>query len=267
MSKPDTKTTILAFAAITKLTPAEQIELYRVNVVKPFGGLAKAKDAIVGALHNAMKVTASLKRIYAERLLKREIPPDTTEKKFFEGNGGDVPARVKQLATFFNAMCLTLQQGKPLVAENVLDAHLPSTLEAAAVIISTERKNLAEGWMNTDLTLDVMNALTSAGDAGKKLRDIRKRQLGTKETEAVSVTPAQAIAVLLTAIKGCQDNDPGYDLFAGCQKLADAWGDTSMDPETLMAWQDKYAKAQEEGVAPHVEVVTAAKETAGAAAN
>jgi hypothetical protein len=258
------KTTILTSAAIMAMDVAAQIALYRDHVVKPFGNLAKAKDAIVGSLHNAMKVTASLKRVYADRLLKREIAPDTTEKKFFEANGGDVPARVKQLASFFNAICLTLLAGKPLIAEAVLDEHSATTLEAAAGIISTERKNLAEGWMNTDITLDVVNALTTAGDAGKKLREIRKRQLGTKdaETEAV-ITPAMALAIILTAIAAAQDNDAGYDLYVGCQGIADAWGKTQVAPETLMAWQDKYNTAIEKGVDPRVSVITeTAPETA-----
>ena len=266
MSKNDKKASILTFAVIAAMDAAAQIELYRANVVKPFGTLAKAKDNIVESLHNAMKVTASLKRIYAERLLKREIAPDTTEKKFFEANGGDVPARVKQLATFFNAVCLTLMAGKPLIPENVLDEHAAAALEAAAVIISTERKNLAEGWMKTDITLDVVNALTTAGDAGKKLREIRKRQLGTKEEEATTVTVSQALATILAAIETAheKDDETNYSLFCGCQQIADAWGKTQLAPEMLIEWQDKYQSAAEHGVPPHVEVITSHAETAAA---
>lgn len=69
--------TILTFAAITAMDAAAQIGLYRDTVVKPFGSLAKAKDTIVESLHNAMKVVASLKRIYAEHR-KTQIPPKPT---------------------------------------------------------------------------------------------------------------------------------------------------------------------------------------------
>ena len=34
-------------------------------------------------MHNAMKLTASLKREYAAMLFAREIPPDMTEGNFF----------------------------------------------------------------------------------------------------------------------------------------------------------------------------------------
>lgn len=137
-----------------------------------------------------------------------------------------------------------------------IDNHAASTLEMAAVIISTERKNLAEGWMKTDITLDVVNAVTTAGYAGKKLREIRKRQLGTKAEEAQTVTVAQALAVLKMAIEKAEDTEDSYALFVGCQEIADAWGNTQVAPETLTAWQDKYQTAIEQGVAPHVEVKT-----------
>jgi hypothetical protein len=113
-----------------------------------------------------------------------------------------------------------------------------------------------------------VNALTTAGDAGKKLRAIRKRQLGTKDAEPEAViTPAMALAIIMTAIAAAQDNDAGYDLFVGCQEIADTWGKTQVAPEVLNGWSDKYVAAIQHGVATHVEVITAPETAETAAAN
>ena len=142
----------------------------------------------------------------------KEIAPDTTEAKFFKENcGGDVPARVKQLATFFNAVVLT--GTKPLIPENYIDAASANSLEKAAVIISTERKNAAEAWMTTDITLDVVNALSTPGDATKKLKEIRARQTAKPDDEGDAETPTSALVALLkNRITEATDDDEGYKL-------------------------------------------------------
>ncbi len=57
-----------------------------------------------------------------------------TEAKFFtQYCGGDVPARVKQLATFFIAVVLT--GPKPLIPEEFIDAASVNSLENVSVSI------------------------------------------------------------------------------------------------------------------------------------
>jgi hypothetical protein len=176
-----------------------------------------------------------LKRDYAAMLHGKEIAPDTTESKFFKDNcGGDLPARVKQLATFFNAVCLT--GSKPLIPENFIDAASANSLEKAAVIISTERKNSAEAWMGTDITLDVVNALSTPGDATKKLKEIRGRQTAKPDDEGDTETPSSALVMLLqNRITEANNDDEGYKLFVACQDLAESWGRNKQIPPTRYA--------------------------------
>ena len=135
----------LTFAEIIAMPCGERYTLFKENVVKPFGAIAKAKDTATEKMHMAFKVVASLKRDYAAMLHGKEIAPDTTEAKFFKDMaGGDVPARVKQLATFFNAVVLT--GDKPLISETNIDAASVNSLEKAASIIATERKNSPDVW-------------------------------------------------------------------------------------------------------------------------
>jgi len=235
MATPKEEAKPLTFAEISALPRGERYTLFKDNVVKPFGAIAKAKDVVVEKLHTAMKVAAALKRDYAAMLHGKEIAPDTTEAKFFKDNcGGDLPARVKQLATFFNAVVLT--GTKPLIPESFLDAASANSLEKAAVIISTERKNAAEAWMTTDITLDVVNALSTPGDATKKLKEIRARQTAKPEDAGDEETPTSALLMLLKhRIEEAKDDDDGYKLFAGCQDLAEAWGKNTLIPATRYA--------------------------------
>ena len=196
-NKTDVK---LTFAEITALPRGDRYTLFQANVVKPFGAVAKAKEAVDEKMHNAMKLTASLKREYAAMLFAREIPPDMTEGKFFtQYCGGDVPARVKGLATFFNAVVLT--GPKPLIPEEHIDAASVTSLEKAAPIIATERKSAGEAWMATEFTKEVVDALSKPGDATKKLLAIRKRQNPKADDEGGQETPTAALlALLLTRI-------------------------------------------------------------------
>ena len=215
---------ILTFAAIAAMPRGERYVLYRDNVTKPFGAVVKAKDAVDEKMHMAMKITASLKREYAAMLFAREIAPDMTEAKFFtQYAGGDMPARVKGLATFFNAVVLTGPE--PLIPEDFIDAASVTSLEKAAPIIATERKNAGEAWMATDFTKEVIAALSTPGEATKKLKDIRKRQNPKAEDEGGQETPTAAlVALLLNRIAEATDDENGYKLFIGCQELAEKWG-------------------------------------------
>lgn len=244
-NKPDTK---LTFEAISAMPRGERYTLFKDNVVKPFGAITKAKDAATEKMHVAFKVTASLKRDYATMLHGREIAPDMTEGKFFaQYAGGDVPARVKQLATFFNAVVLT--GPKPLIPEAYIDAASVNSLEKAASIIATERKNCAEAWMATDITLDVINALSTPGDATKKLAEIRKRQNPKADDEGSAETPTGALVMLLAnRIAEAKDDEDGFKLFCYGQDLAEKWGTNKGIPAARYAeWlqrREKESKTQ-----------------------
>ena len=244
-NKTDTK---LTFAAITAMPRGERYTLFRDNVVKPFGAITKAKDAATEKMHMAFKVTASLKRDYAAMLHGKEIAPDMTEAKFFtQYCGGDVPARVKQLATFFNAVVLT--GAKPLIPEAFIDAASVNSLEKAASIIATERKNCADAWMATDITLDVINALSTPGDATKKLAEIRKRQNPKADDEGSAETPTSAlVSLLLNRIAEAKDDEEGFKLFCFGQDLAERWGQNKQIPATRyaewLATREKNSKPQ-----------------------
>jgi hypothetical protein len=255
-SKTDVKK--LTFAEITAMPRGDRYSLYKDNVVKPFGAVTKAKEVVDSCMHNAMKLTASLKREYAAMLFAREIAPDMTEGKFFtQYAGGDMPARVKGLATFFNAACLTLVDGKPLITEDNIDAASVTSLDAAAPIIATERKNAGDAWMVTDFTKEVVSALSSPGDATKKLREIRKRQNPKADDEGGAETPTAALlALLLSRIASATDDENGYLLFNGCQELADKWGTIKAIPATRYAeWlakREAAAKAKAEAEKPKI---------------
>jgi len=220
----------LTFAEIIAMPRGERYTLFKENVVKPFGAIAKAKDTATEKMHMAFKVVASLKRDYAAMLHGKEIAPDTTEAKFFKDMaGGDVPARVKQLATFFNAVVLT--GDKPLISETNIDAASVNSLEKAASIIATERKNCPDAWMGTDITLDVINALSTPGDATKKLAAIRKRQSAKPDDDGSEETPTGALVMLLkNRIAEAADDDEGYKLFVLAQELAEAWAQNRQIP-------------------------------------
>jgi hypothetical protein len=227
----------LTFAEITALKRGERYALFKSTVVKTFAAVTTAKETVVKKLHNAMKLAAALKRDYAAMLLAREIAPDTTEKAFFKDMaGGDLPGRVKQLATFFNAVALT--GSAPLIPEAILDKHSANTLEKAAPIIEKERKLHGEGWMKSEITLDVVKALTEAGEATAELKKIRARQDAGDKSEAAEsgVTPSTTLVMLLlNRITEAKDDDESYKLFVGCQELAEAWGKNLLIPATRYA--------------------------------
>ena len=271
-NKTDTK---LTFAAIQAMPRGERYTLFKDNVVKPFGAITKAKDAATEKMHTAFKVVASLKRDYATMLHGREIAPDMTEGQFFtQYCGGDVPARVKGLATFFNAVVLT--GTKPLIPEAYIDAASANSLEKAASIIATERKNCADAWMATDVTLDVINALSTPGDATKKLAEIRKRQTAKPDDEGSVETPTSAlVALLLNRIAEAKDDEEGFKLFCFGQDLAERWGQNKQIPATRyaewLATREKNSKPQltsgnDGAPAPDVEDASADKNAEAEAA-
>ena len=129
--KPETKKK-LTFAELAALKMAD-LAGYLKKIVRVDEAITKAKDAFTSTLQFNGKVVAALKRAYVDRLNKREIPPDTTFKKYFEQmSGGSLPGRVEALASLFNALVLTLDaNGKPLLSEECFDAAAVALDDAA----------------------------------------------------------------------------------------------------------------------------------------
>jgi hypothetical protein len=122
-------------------------------------------------------------------------------------------------------------------------------LEKAASIIATERKNCADAWMATDITLDVINALSTPGDATKKLAEIRKRQNPKADDEGSAETPTSAlVSLLLNRIAEAKDDEEGFKLFCFGQDLAERWGQNKQIPATRyaewLATREKNSKPQ-----------------------
>lgn len=237
--------------------------------VKPVEALNRATDKLVSNLKDAAKAVAAMKRLHMQRVEAREIPGDTPFKKFFKDNvGGELPGRVEALASLFNALVLTLDaQGKPLIPETVYDDDGTPVdwLEKASAIVNAAREKHGEAWKTCDEVLDMVNALTKPGDAGKKLKAIRETQKGIKESDedehakpVVAITPALAAEYLIAAIKQAPEKtaDEQYALCCAVWNINNAWAEL---PEKLTRALDaKYQQAVQHGVGPHVEVVTAA---------
>ena len=248
----------LTFAEIAKLPQGERYTLYTDSVVKPFNKVKSARELVVTNLHTAMKIAAQLKRDYTRLLATHEIPADCCEAKFFEDYaGGDLPARVKQLATFSNAMGLETDQ--PLVPEAIVDAHSINTLEKAAPIIAHERKHHAVEWKVTQITLDVIAALTTPGEATKKLAEIRKRQVPKDDAAETEETPTASLVMMLELhIQEADDNDAGYLVFKLCQELAETWQKNKLIPAARYA---DWLKRREQEAQPVRQTTPPAPET------
>jgi hypothetical protein len=253
----------LTFAELASM-PLGDLATHLKKIVRVDSAIAKAKEAFTSSLQFNAKCVAALKRAYVERLNKREIPPDTTFKKYFEQNaGGTLPGRVEALAALFNALVLTLDaNGKPLLSEEHFDAAAVDWLEKANAIVKHAMKQHGEAWKGSDDVLDVINALSKPGDALKKLKEIRKRQMGAKDTEEngepVALTVGRAIEFLKAAIKDASKlpEKDAYALFCDTIKLGDAWEESGYSEVTLNAWMEKFEKAVKAGVSPNIEIIT-----------
>jgi hypothetical protein len=256
----------LTFAELAAL-PIGDLTTHLKKIVRVDLAIAKARDAFTASLQFNAKCVAALKRAYVARLNQREIPPDTTFKKYFEQNaGGTLPGRVEALAALFNALVLTFDaNGKPLLSEECFDAAAVDWLEKSNAIVTQAMKDHGEAWKTYDDVLDVINALSKPGDALKKLKEIRSRQKGEDtggdETDAVSLTVGRAVEFLKAAIKDASKlpEKDAYALFCDTIKLGDTWAESGVSDDTLNGWMEKYEKAVKLGVAPHIELTTAAE--------
>ena len=261
---PASKAVKLTFADLSKL-PMGDLAAHLKKIVRVDLAIEKARDAFTASLQFNAKVVAALKRLYVERLNKREIPPDTTFKKYFEQNaGGSLPGRVEAIATLFNSLVLTLDaNGKPLLSEEHFDAAAVDWLEKANPIVKAAQKKHGENWKTSDDVLDLVNALSKPGDALKKIKEIRKRQTSETETGdgegavAVSLTVGRAVEFLKAAIRDARklSEQDGYALFCDTIRLGDTWAESGVSESALNAWMEKYEKAAQKGVDPKIEII------------
>jgi len=231
------------------------------SVVTPFGNVKNAREVVTESLHNAMKITALLKRDYTRLMAAGELAADLAEGKYFETYcGGDIPARVKQLAAFCNA--IKLETDKPMIPEKIVDAHSINTLEKAAPIIAHERKHHAAIWETTEFTKEVIAALTEPGEATKKLKAIRERQVPKEEVEAENVPTASLGLMLGNRILEAADDENGFAVFAMMAELATRWDKNTLIPKPRYAeWLAKYQDALKPAPAKTPEQLAAEKTT------
>ena len=101
------------------------------------------------------------------------------------------------------------------------------------------------------------------GDAGKKIKAIRKRQKGEpadSETETGETAPVltvgRAVEYLIAVIKnaGKMPASEAADLFAGTVRVNDTWAESGVSDDTLNKWSRNLAN----GVAVDLEIKTEA---------
>jgi len=252
----------LTFAEIAALSPAERYALMS-DGVKLGKKVEETRDTYRKVTPWYAKLVAALKRDHARFKDEKAIPADQTFKQFYAKNcGGDLPGRLETLASFFNSMCLVEDgKGNPLLAETNYDAASVNSLEIANKCLSHAKQKHGDQWRGCDDTLDVINALSTPGDATAKLKEIRKRQNGGQEKDggenAVTLTPETAIEYLVAWIKtaGDQPEEKSAAIFGGTLAIGDAWAASGIPDETLNRWTVNLSN----GVAPHLEIKTGKK--------
>lgn len=258
MSKETKK---LTFEEIQKLSPAERYKLMQEGV-KLGKKVVETRDTLKKVTPWYAKLVAALKRDYASFKDAKSIAADLTFKVFFAQNcGGELPGRLETLASFFNTMCLVEDgKGNPLLSEANYDAASVNSLEIANKCINNAKEKHGDQWRGCDDTLDVINALSTPGDATAKLKEIRKRQNGAKEKtgdeNAAVLTPESAIEFLVAWIKSAGDKpeEKTAAIYAGTLKIGDAWAESGIGDDTLNRWTENIQK----GVAPHIQIKTGA---------
>jgi len=207
------------------------------------------------------KVVAAMKRRYVARLNAREIAPDTTFAKYYEQNaGGKCPGRVQSLAGLFNNLVLTEGADKlPLLTEATYDGAMLDWLEKANAIVNAAIKVSGENWKSSDDVNKAIAALTGPPDNVVETLDaIRAHQKGespeaTAAGEAVTLTVGRALEFLLAYIKNdakAATELEAATLFAGCDELGNAWGDSGVSEDLMNKWNRNIDK----GVAPEMNI-------------
>lgn len=231
------------------------------------------------------KGIADLKRRYAVGKDGGTIPADWTFPIYFEKVvGGKCPGRMLSLAGLFNSLCmLNGPDGKPLLAEAIYDTAALDWLEKANAIVNASQKAHGEHWKTCADVVETLAILNSPGDAAEKLDAIRARQKGETpagETDGAVMTAETAVEFLIGHYRAqaalmATKPENAKELFCLARALAarvEAMEDErtsfilavekAFDAATLNGW----VAADDQGVAPHVEIISAYPNTAPAPA-
>jgi hypothetical protein len=255
----------LTFEKLVALKPGE-LYAYAKDTIKLTKAVSTAKDKFTENLKFSAKVVAAMKRKYTEMVNTKGIPADTSFKKFFDQNAGGVcPPRVEALASLFNALVET-----GLLKEEHFDCAAVDWLEKANAIVSAARKKHGDDWKGCDDVLDVVNALSTPGDALKVLKDIRKRQkdeeTGGKTAdgsgnaaEASPLTMELAAAYIMAqfAAAGGAKPDRQVELCDWLFKINESWSNNNLSEKRRNELDKIIGDAAENGVAPGLEVIRA----------
>ena len=254
----------LTFSELVKLAPAE-LFAHAKDTIKTAKAVETAKGKFTENLKFYAKVVAAMKRRCQSQINAKAIPADTTFKKYFEQNAGGVcPGRVEALASLFNALVET-----GLLKEEHFDSAKVDWLEKANAIISAAQKTHGEDWTGCDDVLDVINALSTPGDALATLKEIRERQKAetgdkgepgeTAEGESRESAPL-TLGVAVEFIKALFANaaavprDRQIELCAALFDVNDAWAGNDLSENRRGELDKQVQEARENGIAPGIQI-------------
>ena len=171
---------------------------------------------------------------------------------------------MEALASLFNALVET-----GLLKEEHFDSAKVDWLEKANAIISAAQKKHGEDWKGCDDVLDVINALSTPGDALATLKEIRERQKAetgekgepgeTAEGESRESAPL-TLGVAVEFIKALFANaasaprDRQIELCAALFEVNDAWAENDLTENRRNELDKQVQEARENGIAPGIQI-------------
>ena len=170
-----------SWAHLRTLPLGDLCGLAKTGYVRTFAAIEKAKETAGEKIHFHSKICGALQRAFVVALTERTIPP-VKFPAYHEANAGGKPSgRVMALTNVF----LTLvDRENPPVTEDQFDKIPADWLEKASAVLNTARETHAEKFLESPEVVDLLKALTTPGDAGKAIADIRKKQKGEKKGDA-----------------------------------------------------------------------------------
>ena len=229
----------------------------------------KNREQLKSELPAFGKYHAALEIRYTELLNAGEIVKTVSKTDWIETSaGGKIPNGVLQMSNVVASLILTNGvNGKPMLAEENYDNAKAEWLRDTSAIINHCKAIAAEmakdgktvDWRGMDDVLDALNCLSKAGDAGKKLKEIRKRQKGESaqddaKTEAQPLTIGRAVEFLKAAFGNAPqvDADQQKALCIAVYELNDAWATCGLPEETLNRLDAEISAARAAGIAPTI---------------
>jgi|GEM_PF-2795894 len=255
----------------TKLTFAEAMIIPLGDLAKSLGECVKLdtarvekRDALKSRLPQFAKEYAALERRYNDLLNRREIKPNKLKKDFIEDYvGGKVPNGVIQMSNVFCSLVLTVDgNGKPLLPEAFYDVAKAEWLRDGSAVLNHAcdvAKKKGTDWRFHEDVIELVTALSYPGDAGKTIKELRKRQKGETakddgEYTAIEFTPENAAEYFIEAIKkaGEMPTAKAASLYQLTIKINDAWAESGVSEDVLNKWTVNIQR----GIPLEMEVIT-----------